>query len=94
VLVLVHQAGRTAIEEPPYTKLPPLPEMVRTYEELASAVRGCRVACVAVNCHGLSEEQARAALAAIEDETGLPAGDVWRGDGDRLWAAVAAALGD
>jgi uncharacterized NAD-dependent epimerase/dehydratase family protein len=92
VLVLVHQAGRTAIDEPPGTRLPPLREMVETYERIASVVRPCRVACVAVNCRGLSDEAARAAISEVADATGLPAGDVVRGDAPMLWDAVAAAL--
>ena len=91
-LVLCHQAGRDAIEEPPYTKLPPLSELVTTYEELASVNRPAKVACVSINCHGLNEDDARAAIVAVEDETGLPAGDVFRGAGPVLWAAVAAQL--
>jgi uncharacterized NAD-dependent epimerase/dehydratase family protein len=92
VLVLVHQAGRTAIEEPPYTKLPPLGEIVRTYESIASVVRPCRVACVAVNCRGLSRNEARKAIDDVSEQTGLPAGDVMAGDAPALWAAVDAAL--
>ena len=92
VLVLVHQAGRTAIEEPPYTKLPPLREIVETYESIASVVRPCRTACVAVNCRGLSRDDARAAIDEVSEQTGLPAGDVMAGDAPRLWEAVAAAL--
>lgn len=92
VLVLVHQAGRTAIEEPPYTVLPPLREMVETYQSIASVVRPCRVACVAVNCRGLSRVEARAAIDEVSGATGLPAGDVMAGDAALLWDAVAAAL--
>lgn len=92
VLVLVHQARRTAIEEPPFTELPPLAEMVETYERIASVVRPCRVACVAVNCRGLSDGDARAATDEVAEETGLPAGDVMRGDAPMLWAAVSDAL--
>ncbi|MDQ3951624.1 MAG: NAD-dependent epimerase/dehydratase family protein, partial [Actinomycetota bacterium] len=92
VLVLVHQAGRTAIEEPPFTELPPLREMVETYEQIASVVRPCRVACVAVNCRGLTRAEARAAIDEVAGATGLPAGDVMSGDAPMLWDAVAAAL--
>ncbi|CAN5603677.1 DUF1611 domain-containing protein [soil metagenome] len=92
LLVLCHQAGREAIEEPPFTRLPPLAEMVRVYEETAATVRPARVACVAVNCGGLPVEEARRALGDVEDATGLPAGDVMRGDAPKLWRAVAAAL--
>jgi uncharacterized NAD-dependent epimerase/dehydratase family protein len=91
-LVLCHQAGRTAIEEPPYTKLPSLPEMVSAYEQTAALLRPARVACVTVNCHDLDDDAARAEIERIEDLTGLPAGDVLRGDAAKLWAAVAAAL--
>jgi uncharacterized NAD-dependent epimerase/dehydratase family protein len=92
VMVLCHQAGRTAIEEPPYTALPPLARMVEVYEEAASPVRPARVACIAVNCRGLSEPERERALAEVEDETGLPAGDVLAGHGPRLWEAVERAL--
>jgi len=91
-LVLCHQAGRTAIEEPPYTKLPPLGEMVRVYEEAAATVRPAPVACVAVNCAGLEGPQAKRALQEAEEATGLPAGDVLRGDAARLWSAVEGTL--
>ena len=87
-LVLCHQVGRDAIEEPPYTPLPPLAELISTYERMASVNRPAPVACVVLNCHGLSDQDARNAIAQAEDETGLPAGDVLRGDAPRLWDAV------
>lgn len=89
VLVLCHQAGRTAIEEPPYTELPSLVRMIEVYETMASVVRPGRVACISVNTKGLDEREARAEIESIESETGLPAGDVFLGDGPKLWAAVA-----
>jgi uncharacterized NAD-dependent epimerase/dehydratase family protein len=92
-LVLCHQAGRTAIEEPPFTRLPSLAEMVSTYEAMAGTVRRAPVACVALNTGGLTDDEARAALAEVETETGLPAGDVMRGDAPKLWDSVAKSLG-
>ena len=91
-LVLCHHAGRDAIEEPPYTKIPPLSELVSMYESLAAVNRPARVACVSINCHGLSDGDAEAAIAAAERETGLPAGDPFRGDAPKLWDALSAAL--
>lgn len=91
-LVLCHQAGRTAIEEPPYTKLPSLTEMVRWYEEAAATVRPARVCCVSLNCRGLSDEEAQRAVGEVEDELGLPSADVFRGGADKLWQAVARSL--
>jgi uncharacterized NAD-dependent epimerase/dehydratase family protein len=93
-LVLCHQAGRVAIEEPPYTALPPLADMIRVYEETAATVRAARVACVAVNCSRLSPDEARAELARTEDETGLPAGDVFSGDAPKLWSAIGETFAD
>ncbi|MDP9222432.1 MAG: DUF1611 domain-containing protein, partial [Actinomycetota bacterium] len=92
VMVMCHQLGREAIEEPPYTPLPPLTEMIRMYEGMAATVRPSRVACVAVNCTGLSRENARREVLRIEADTGLPAGDVFAGDAPKLWSAVGAAL--
>jgi uncharacterized NAD-dependent epimerase/dehydratase family protein len=91
-LVLCHQAYRTAIEEPPYSQLPPLREMVRVYEETAATVRPARVACVAVNCRGLDDADAERAIAEIEDDLDLPAGDVFRGHSPKLWDAIAGEL--
>jgi uncharacterized NAD-dependent epimerase/dehydratase family protein len=92
VLVLCHKAGHTAIEEPPYTVLPPLSEMIAVYESAAATLRPAPVACVALNCGGLDDAAARRAIEEVESETGLPAGDVLRGDAPKLWDAVEAAL--
>ena len=92
VLVLCHRAGHDAIEEPPFTKLPPLKEMVAVYEDLARHVRPAKVACVAVNSGGATGDDKRRILDDIEDEVGLPAGDVLTGDAPTLWSVVAAAL--
>lgn len=91
-LVLCHQAGRTAIEEPPYTKLPPLTVMRQWYEDAAATVRPAQVACVSLNCRGLTDAEAERAVAEVEDELGLPAADVFRGGADKLWNAVATTL--
>jgi uncharacterized NAD-dependent epimerase/dehydratase family protein len=91
-LVLCHRAGHEAIEEPPYTRLPPLPEMVAAYEAAAATMRPAPVACIALNCRGLDYEGRKAAIAEVEDEAGLPAGDVLAGDAAKLWAAVSSTL--
>ena len=91
-MVLCHQAGRDAIEEPPFTKLPPLTEMIATYESMASSIRPAKVAAISLNCKGLEPEAAEAVIATTERDTGLPVADVFTGGADKLWAAVAAAL--
>jgi uncharacterized NAD-dependent epimerase/dehydratase family protein len=87
-LIFCHQWNRDAIEEPPFTKLPPLNEMIATYESLASVVRPCKTACIALNTDGLSAPEATKAIERIEDETGLPSGNVLGGDSPKLWDAV------
>jgi uncharacterized NAD-dependent epimerase/dehydratase family protein len=93
LLVLCHEAGRTEIEGAgggPHA-IPPLGELVRLHEELALPARPARVVAVAVNTRALGEGDARAAVAAAEAETGLPADDPVRFGAARLVDAVLAA---
>lgn len=94
VLVLCHQAGRTAIEEPPHTRLPPLREMIEVYERAAATVRPAKVACIAVNTGHLDAKAAAHSLREIEEETGLPTADVVRDGAQSLWGALDHALRD
>jgi len=93
LLVLCHEVGRTQIEGAgggPHP-IPPLRELVDLHERLALPARPARVAAVALNTSVLGEEEARAAIAAAEDETGLPADDPVRFGAARLVDAVLAA---
>ena len=56
-----------------------------------SAVGVARAA--AVGAHAVVDDAAADEIKRIEDLTGLPSGDVWRGGAPKLWAAVADALG-
>jgi uncharacterized NAD-dependent epimerase/dehydratase family protein len=92
LLVLCHEAGRTHIEGPgggPHP-IPPLRELVELHERMALPARPARVVAVALNTRALSEDDARAAIAAAEDETGLPADDPVRFGSSRLVDAVLA----
>src|SRR5438094_387335 len=91
--VLCHEPGRTEIEGAgggPHL-IPPLSELVELHERLALPARPARVAAVALNTHALGEEEARAAVDAAEEETGLPADDPVRFGAARLVDAVLAA---
>jgi uncharacterized NAD-dependent epimerase/dehydratase family protein len=88
-LILCHRAGATVLDDYAETPIPPLAELVETYERLAGAVRPATVAAVAVNTRGLDDAAARQAIAAAADETGLPADDPVRFGGDALLEAVA-----
>ena len=87
-LVLVHRAGDTEIEGVPGHPILPLPELIDLHERLSLPARPARVVAVALNTGRLDEGAARAAVAATEDETGLPADDPVRFGPGRLLDAV------
>ena len=55
---------------------------------MALKARPARVACIALNTRFSSEDEARAAIAAAEQETGLPADDPVRYGAAKLVDAV------
>jgi uncharacterized NAD-dependent epimerase/dehydratase family protein len=92
LLVVVHKAGATALRNYPDLPIPPLGELIAAYESVARPVRPARVAAVALNTADLgSDDEARAAIAAAESDTGLIADDVVRFGPDRILDAVLAA---
>jgi uncharacterized NAD-dependent epimerase/dehydratase family protein len=92
VLVLAHRAGTTVNSDYTDTPLLPLPALVAAYEAVVAPVKPARVAAIALNTAGLTDEEARAAIAGTERETGLPTDDVVRFGADKLLDAVLAAL--
>jgi uncharacterized NAD-dependent epimerase/dehydratase family protein len=93
LLVLCHESGRTEIEGAgggPHP-IPPLRELVELHESFALPARPAKVAAVALNTQALGEDEARAAVAAAEEETGLPADDPVRFGAGKLVDAVLAA---
>ena len=90
-LVLCHQAGTTEVEGYPGHPLPSLPELIDLHERIALPARKAKVAAIVLNTRGLDDEEARAAIAAAEAETGLVADDVVRFGSDRVLGAVLAA---
>jgi uncharacterized NAD-dependent epimerase/dehydratase family protein len=95
LLVLCHEVGRTEIEGAgggPHP-IPPLRELVELHEQLALPARPARVAAVALNTRSVDEKRAREAVAAAEEETGLPADDPVRFGAAKLVDAVLAAGG-
>ena len=89
-LVLCHMAGETEIEGAPGHAIPPLTELVELHERLALPARPARVAAVALNTRRLEEDEARRAVEAAEEETGLVADDPVRFGPGRLLDAVLA----
>ncbi|NET73211.1 MAG: DUF1611 domain-containing protein, partial [Sphaerospermopsis sp. SIO1G2] len=90
-LILVHQFGQTHNRNNPYVPIPPLPEVIKMYEMVASgagAFGKIMVAGVALNTRDLDEDTATAAIAQVTSETGLPCTDPVRFDAGVLLDAV------
>jgi uncharacterized NAD-dependent epimerase/dehydratase family protein len=87
-LVLCHMAGETQIDGCPGHPIPPLADLVELHERVSLPARPARVAAVALNTHRLGDEDARRAIAAAEDETGLPVDDPVRFGPVRLLDAL------
>jgi len=90
-LVLCHEVGRDEIEGcggGPHP-IPSLAELVDLHERLSLPARQAKVVAVALNTRRCeTDEEARAAIAAAEAETGLPADDPVRFGAVRLVDAV------
>ena len=90
-LVLVHKANLTHIQHFPDFEIPPLREVVKLYESVATAAGTfgpVKVAGIALNTFGLSQEDAERAIATVSQETGLTCIDVVRFGGERLLTQI------
>src|SRR5437879_1194161 len=93
LLVLCHEVGRTEIETATggTHPIPPLTELVELHERTARPASPARVVAVALNTRRVSEDEAQAAIAAAEAETGLAADDPVRFGAAKLVDVVLAA---
>ncbi|MEA2622813.1 MAG: hypothetical protein QOH61_1723 [Chloroflexota bacterium] len=94
-MVLVHEPTRTehhGWEGKPGGGLHPLPEMIRLHEQVAALVAPSRVVGVALNTTQLPESEARAEIARVAAETGLPVDDPVRFGAERLLDGIRAGL--
>jgi uncharacterized NAD-dependent epimerase/dehydratase family protein len=87
--VLCHEAGRMVVEgDATESPIPSLSELVDLHERMSLRRRPAKVAAVALNTASVEEDEARAAIAAAEEETGLPADDPVRFGAAKLLDAV------
>ena len=87
--VLCHEVGRTVVDgDATETPLLSLPALVDLHERMSLRRRPATVVCVALNTSKVDEDEARAAIAAAEEETGLPADDPVRFGAAKLLDAV------
>ena len=86
-LVLVHRLGQEYIHDLPQFPIPPLSQVVKLYEAVAS---GCGifgqplVKAIALNTFHTDEITSKKAIAEVTEETGLPCTDVVRFGADLL----------
>jgi uncharacterized NAD-dependent epimerase/dehydratase family protein len=93
-LILCHQVTREFLgdyRQAAWLRIPPLPEYVRLYETIGSAVHPTKVIGISLNTYDLNEADARRACEAAARETGLPATDPVRFDPAPLVDAIASA---
>jgi uncharacterized NAD-dependent epimerase/dehydratase family protein len=91
-MILCHQSSRAFVGDyggrEAWLKIPKLSELVRIYEEAARPVNPSKVIAVALNTYDLGDADARAAIDAAQQDTGLPATDPVRYDPKPLVDAV------
>jgi uncharacterized NAD-dependent epimerase/dehydratase family protein len=79
-MIFCHKVGATTIEGYENCPLPPLRRLIEINEEAINWIRqdhSSKVVGLSLVTQGMSEQEARAAVKRTEDETGLPATDVW-----------------
>ncbi len=76
--VMCAQPSRTAIRHNEWVAIPPLPEFIALHERVP--LRPAPVIAVALNTLDMTEDAARAAVARVQRDTGLPATDPVRFD--------------
>ena len=86
-LILVCDPQRVTIESYP-TPILDYAELIALHEALLAAVKPAPVIGIALNTRGMSDAQAREAIERARSETGLPADDVVRFGGARLYNEV------
>jgi uncharacterized NAD-dependent epimerase/dehydratase family protein len=91
-LVLCHQVGQNVVDDDARFPMPSLTELVALHERSTLIARPAKVVAIALNTRNVDEAAARAAVAAAEAETGIPADDPVRfgvaGIADSALAAV------
>jgi uncharacterized NAD-dependent epimerase/dehydratase family protein len=90
-LILVHRFGQTHIRQLPEVIIPSLNEVIALYETVAT-VGGTfgspKVRAIALNTAHLNPTEAKAAIEAVSQETGLPCSDVVRNGGETILEAA------
>jgi len=87
-MIMCAQPSRTAVNNNPWVKIPPLADFIALHERVLEPLRPSKTIAVALNTYDLPEQAARDAIARTEDETGLPATDPVRFDSAPIVDAI------
>jgi uncharacterized NAD-dependent epimerase/dehydratase family protein len=87
-MVMCHQPSRETVTNNPWLKLPRLTDLIELHEALVRHLRPAPVIAVSLNTYDLSERKAKAAIQAVERETGLPTTDPVRFDPSPVVEAI------
>lgn len=88
--IACHQPSRQTFRHNAWLPIPPLSDVIALHEAIAAPLRPARTIGVSLNTSDLSDEDARAAIERVADETGLPTTDPVRYDIAPLADAVIA----
>ena len=96
-MVLVHKAGQTEhdFDHLPDASFPiaSLVPFIKLHEQVAGLIAPSKVVAIALNTYAIaSEEDARAEIARVAAETGLPVDDPVRFGGGPLWTEIVAGV--
>ncbi|HEU4565268.1 MAG TPA: DUF1611 domain-containing protein, partial [Gemmatimonadaceae bacterium] len=87
-MIICAQPSRTHINNNPWVRIPPLPELIRMHERAVAPLRPAPVIGVSLHTGDLAEEEARRWVERVAAETGLPTTDPVRFDPAPLAEAV------
>jgi uncharacterized NAD-dependent epimerase/dehydratase family protein len=90
-LVLVHKAGQTTVRNCPQVNIPPLPAVIRLYEQIVAAggaFAATKVVAIAINGINFDDEELRSYLQTVTAETGLPCTDAIRFGAEPILDAI------
>lgn len=89
-MVLCAQPSRTTVHRNPWVPIPPIPDVIRLYENAMQHLRPSPVIAIAMNTYDLSDDDAQRAIEQVRAETGLPVTDTVRYDPAPIARAISA----
>jgi uncharacterized NAD-dependent epimerase/dehydratase family protein len=89
-LIVCHQPSRRTFRHNDWLPIPPLRDVIQLHEAIAAPLRPAKTIAVSLNTVDLPDAEARAVIARVEKETGLPTTDPVRYNTTPLVEAVLA----